>query len=141
MVKVKIIKLSQYLTDSYYEEDINILFPMTLDWEEMTEQDYRKLVDAVNKANAKLNRYRYIVVSYSNDAEMKNEIFKLASDWQKEQDRKEAAYQKKLAEEKKKKEEKAAERRKKNLAKKMAEYERLKKEFENMQYSEPEDLK
>ena len=125
MPKVKIIK--EYTT--YYDYDdyssTSVLYPYTEDWEEVDQETIDKLKSSMYKANMKrdINKdghFRLVEYSEEYTPEL---IFKLASEWLKEQEA--IAEKERLKNEaaKKKREEQALERKRKQL-------EKLKKELD-----------
>jgi Na+/phosphate symporter len=88
-MKCKIIRVDpSYYSDGYAESPF--LYPVTLDWEEVTEKEFHKLKQAVYISN-QMNRGQYVLVSY--DQSYADQIFQNAKDWhqaQKEYAEKEA---------------------------------------------------
>ena len=120
MLKVKVI-LS---TSAYcYEcEGQNSLYPVSKDWEEVTDAEYVKIAEAVSEANRvkKFTDETYVLISY--DDTTLEKMFAKASDFRK------SVEERKLKDEKKKKE--AADKRKvTKLERKRKQLEKLKKEL------------
>lgn len=120
MRKVKIIK-STY-ADNYYESGTSIFYPCTEDWEEVDDNEYEEIKEAIYHANSKrTDNHWFILIEYSEDVKL--EAFKKAADFVEAQRKEKEAIEKRKADAKKKREEKALERKRKQL-------ERLKRELE-----------
>lgn len=118
MRKVKIIKSSHHV--DYYGDDHNSLYPMAGDWEEVSDNEYYEMQDAVRYANNKAKNGYYFLVEYYDD--LKDEVFKSASEFKEKMLKQKEREEKAREEAKKKREEKAQERKRKQL-------EKLKKEL------------
>lgn len=128
LYKVKIIKAMDHIT--YYDDYASLLYPVSIDWEEVTHDEMQRIQAEVDGANHKGNNgWRYIMIVYSNYVD--KEVTRLASEWKAEQEkcRQKEEARKELA--RKKKEEKSAERKVKLLEKKIKEVEKLKKELDD----------
>lgn len=112
-MKCKIIQVSSYYDANGYESNA-VLYPMTLDWDEVTEEEYNEIRQAVGISNQMSNE-QYILISY--DESYKNKIFQNVKDWhqaQKEYTEKEA---KRKETERLKRESTALDRKRKQLEK------------------------
>lgn len=120
--KVKVIKAYTTSFDHYYGVD-TVLYPASLDWEEVSEDELIELRSAVNAANAMRNDLSatYILISYHENLQV--EVFRLASEFKEKIKQEEEKRKEKALREKQKREEKALERKRKQL-------EKLKKELE-----------
>ena len=119
-VKVKIIKTSYYIYDDY--EQMSAIYPMTIDWEEVTVAERNEIAEAVAYANAqnKNRDFHYVLIEYHDSC--REEVFTLASQFKEKMKREKELEEQKKAEAKRKREEKALERKRKQL-------EKLKKEL------------
>lgn len=126
MPKVKIIK--EY-TRTYLDYDdyssMSVLYPCTEDWEEVDQDTIDKLKSQLYRANMRRDMNKeghFHLIEYSEEYTPEL-IFKLASEWLKEQEVKTEKERLKREADKKKKEEQALERKRKQL-------EKLKKELD-----------
>lgn len=106
-MKVKIIKIDQSNYGFYNDDEKVFLYPNTLEWEEVSEEEYQELTQAVFQANLMVKNGRYIVISY--DDSYVEDVYQKASEFieaekKKAQAKKEAAEKAKADREKKKKE-------------------------------------
>lgn len=120
MRKVKILKATPQIDcDGYYES--SLFHPVAGDWEEVSDEEYREIRDALLYANQTSNRdFRYIIVEYSE--ETKEEMFSSASDFKEKMKKKKEKQDRAREDAKRKRDEKAQERKRKQL-------EKLKKEL------------
>lgn len=119
--KIKIIKIYDDY-DSYRDYANSIFYPVTEDWEEVTQQKISEIRDAIQYANSDYKNVdgRYVLIEYGDS--LTAEVFKKASDFKikmQKQKEKEARIQ---AEAKAKRDEKA-------LSRKIRQLEKLKKEL------------
>jgi hypothetical protein len=119
--KVKVIKSTTHIYDDY--DNFSALFPVSADWEEVTCEEAERIREAVNYANMNKRNSNgvYVLIEYSEA--IKEEVFKLASDFMKAEEKRRLADERRKEEAKRKREEKALERKRKQL-------EKLKKELE-----------
>lgn len=116
-VKVKILKIYNMIYDDYYSINQSIMYPATLDWEEIDEEQLTEVKNAIASANAMMqnNDFTYVLISYNEN--MKDEVFNLASEFRRKIEREEEQRKQKALEAKKKREKKALERKRKQLEK------------------------
>ena len=120
MRKVKILEVTPRIDyDGYYES--SLFHPVAGDWEEVSDEEYREIWDALQYANQTSNRdSHYIMVEYSE--ETKEKMFSSASDFKEKMKKKKEKEDKAREDAKRKRDEKAQERKRKQL-------EKLKKEL------------
>lgn len=120
MRKVKILKVDASV---YYDdcEPRQLFYPVVEDWDEVTDEEYEEIRQAVYIANYNYNReYKYLLIEYTE--ETMHEMFKSAKTFTEKMKKEEQKRLRAAEEAKKRREEKALERKRKQL-------EKLKKEL------------
>jgi hypothetical protein len=114
--KVKIVKTSSYCYD--YGDNIDLIYPVSADWETVSEKTRAQMIDAIRYANIlSSDGSFFILVEYSVDDATKNQVFALASDFLKKQTRDKEKEEARKEQAKRKREETALTRKKKQLEK------------------------
>lgn len=121
-MKAKVMKLHEPVYYDYSERDLGYIAPVTVDWEEMTEEELLEVQSALPYANnqAAKKGYKYILLTY--DDTTPEELFKDCAAFKKSILEHQKAEEKRKADEAAKREVKAEERKRKQL-------EKLKKEL------------
>jgi superfamily II RNA helicase len=119
MRNVKILKSTHHIDyDGYYQSAL--FHPVAGDWEEVSDDEYNDIQEAVRYANQKAHGFRYVLIEYSEDTN--DQVFKAASDFKKQMKKEKEKEEKAREDAKRKRDEKAQERKRKQL-------EKLKKEL------------
>jgi len=121
MPKVKIIKIWDRSYDLSGDDLPSIFHPASVDWEEMSESEINKLQTSIKYANLRVSEFRFVLVQYS--PSFRSEVFQYASEFHKEME------DRQIKDEAEK--ERQKQKRKRDAeARKLKQYEKLRKEFE-----------